>query len=153
MRKEEKDESIEVLGLMFIAWSLGQMPEGYECNEFIAGVLRKRLEVFGVDVNFSDILVDIIALQAGGNPGVSQLILKEILTTAANKFKIKKVPKGYTIDPMDYAFTYQKFFVLDFEDYDDEKVKEYHNKWDAQKKLDGTNRCDTAEYWQEVVEC
>ena len=170
------NENIELCGKLLIVWSMNQSndkvmfgPE-YEQHSFIAKVLRKKLEVFKINVKLPDPLIMLIEICTESNPGISQLMLKEILTKVKSRKKLNPDVE-YVITPDDFSLTYpNEFPVMDnspspsaglppfmkdawkslnpstsnWEEY-------FHKAWDAQKdENDGHNKCDTPEWWWEI---
>ena len=140
--EEMKDE--EILSRMLIYWSLNREvkydPE-FEKECFIARVLRRKLEAFNIDLKVPDPLCGIIMICTGSNPGVSQLMLKEIMTCN------KKYSGELT--PLDFSRTYPTSFPL----MSKRKWEEHFEKeWDAQKDENGDNLCDTPDWWKNPEE-
>jgi hypothetical protein len=89
-----------------------------------------------------------------GNPGMSQVIMKEFLNSI-EKRKPGQLQKGnYKFTSEDFGFAFPGSFPY----LGDEKIAEkYLEKWDAQKDRTRShgftdNLCDTKEWWAEIFE-
>lgn len=107
-------------------------------EEFIAGVLRGKLEWAEIDINIPDSMIRIIAKRTN-NPGYALVCLSSILRMII----IKPIPRGYTLTHDD--------FLNAWPDYDYINERNLSNLWDDQKAKDGSNKIDTEEYWQRLV--
>ena len=171
------NENIELCGKLLIVWSMNKdknevmfNPE-YEQYSFIAKVLRKKLEVFKINVKLPDPLIMLIEICTESNPGISQLMLKEILMKVKSRGKSFCPDEEYVITPEDFSWTYPNEFPVinnspspeaglppfikdewkslhpstsNWEEY-------FHKMWDDQKVPDtGSNKCDTLEWWWEI---
>lgn len=118
----------------------------------IANILRKKIEACGIKIILPDNLLAIIEICTDGNPGVSQLILKEVLEKAKERCN-GSIPEGYTIQTWDFSLTFPNSFpILE----KPEIYQEYKKKWDAQKiprksTWSSDNACDTKEWWCSAV--
>lgn len=137
---------VEICSKLLIIWSLNQNddkimfdPE-YEKVSFIAKVLRKKMEAFGIDVKLPDPLIMIIETCTQSNPGVSQLLLKKVLAQRSN------VDSDNVVTPTMFALAFGESFPV-MSDHTWEK--RLHDEWDAQKAEDGSNKCDTPEWWRD----
>lgn len=142
------NETIELCSKVFITWNFANhasnamvIDEKYNAESFIARILRKKIEVFQIPVKLSDYLIILIELCTGGNPGVSQVMLKEIMS------KVPNLTPEYEIKPEDFARVYSiEFPVME----NSPEWEEHFSKlWDAQKS-DGNNLCDTRDWWMEL---
>lgn len=141
-----QNDNLELSKKVLIIWNLNQMKknefsidEDFNKQSFIAQILRKKMEAFNIKINIPDELIMLIEIATNSNPGVSQVMLHEILMS------IRDLKEGYTIQPMDFARKYPDRFLM----MDNPEDEEYFRKlWDAQKSPSG-NRCDTVEYWME----
>lgn len=146
------NELTELCSKVFISWNLVErnaerngVPiksnEEYNSKSFIAKVLRKKMEVFEVPVNIPDHMLVLIELCTEGNPGIAQLMLKEVLS------RIPNLKPDYTIQSTDFA----RVYCVDFPIVEIPQWREYFEKlWGAQKDSNGNNMCDTVEWWTEV---
>lgn len=110
----------------------------YSQQSFIAQVLRKKMEVFKIPVKIPDVLIAIIEVCTNGNPGISQLMLRDIIGDSRKK--------GSTLTPDDFARVYPISFpvVEDGNEWD----KYFSKKWEEQKNpSNGSNLCDTPTWW------
>lgn len=142
------NETIELCSRAFIAWNLAAMggknmdkDEGYNSQSFIARVLRKKMEVFQIPVNIPDYLLILIELCTQGNPGVSQVMLKEVLSAVPN------LQSGYEVKPSDFS----RVYMAEFPSMESPRwEKHFQELWDAQKNSEGNNMCDTVDWWMEL---
>lgn len=152
-------EKTDLCSRAFISWLSAEKkgidmrvhdPEIIE-KDFITMVLNKKLEACRVEIHLPDMLTLIIGICTEGNPGQSQIILKELLES------IKKnkgpIPAGYVILADDFVTCFMTKFPIT-----EDKVmeKKYYDLWEAQKYENQLgyreNKCDTVEYWREVME-
>lgn len=140
----------ELCARILVSWQLTTMNtntamnlnDDYNSQSFTARVLRKKIEVFKIPIKVPDYLIMLIEMCTGGNPGVSQLMLKEIMSRVPN------LQPDYEITPMDFSLTYPSSFPIMSEN---PKWEEHFSKmWDAQKDENGQNKCDTRDWWMEV---
>jgi hypothetical protein len=120
---------------------------------FMARMLLKKFEVFGVDIILPDLLILILDMCTESNPGQTQIILKDLLESI-KKHSGKPIPKGYTVSSMDFSLCFPNSFPITEIDYINDK---YMKMWDGQKRevkniLESDNKCDTPEWWLEVME-
>lgn len=156
----KKDMTMEeVVSKMFLMWSFSSMqgePDDPELlhRSFIANVLVKKMEAFETGIVVPAYLGALIDLCTDSNPGVSQIILSEIIEKAF----IDQLP--YTLTPDDFVRAFPTRFPV-FRQYED-LLPEYERKWDAQKVpmeerekvgfCGSDNQVDTPEYWKELVD-
>jgi hypothetical protein len=120
---------------------------------FIYQVIHKKFDVFGIDVVLPDELLAIITICTNSNPGQSQIVLKYLLDDI--KKRKGPIPKGYVVTTEDFTFAFPTRFPIlhEFKDLNEQ----FQKLWDAQKKekthaFDNDNKCDTPEWWLEVME-
>lgn len=86
-----------------------------------------------------------------GNPGTIQLMLKEILMMDKARKKVKCHEIVTILDVEDY-----KYFNPEYEDKENEILKDFEPKWNAQKDYTlnnfSSNKCDTIEWWMEIYD-
>ena len=125
---------------------------------FIARMLRKKFEVFGIHISLPDPLILIIDICVESSPVMTQMMVKDILDTVNTKvFLDKGIPSGYRIRYEDFKLTYPDIPLLKM----DENVRDHLRKlWDSQTEyLDENNdifhyskyHVDTPEYWLETI--
>lgn len=154
----ELDEKLDFCSRTLIAWSLNE--DKYKdhhnqdlMNEFIPRMIKKKFEVFNIDIVIPDPLYVILMIGLDGNPGITQVVLKDLLISISERLG-HKVPRGYIITPIDFAKAFPTNFpIIDIPSVADE----YNKKWDEQKAYnsDGSvygNKCDIHAWWLEVVE-
>ena len=121
-------------------------------NTFIFQMIRKKFDIFGINIVLPDELLAIITTCTNSNPGQSQILLKYLLDNI--KKRKGPIPKGYVVKADDFALTFETRFPI-LHEFDDLN-KKFQKLWDAQKKENvlpfGDNRCDTPEWWLEVME-
>ncbi len=141
-------ETIDLCSRAFIAWNFAtfdgkdmEMSQEYNHSSFIAQVLRKKMEVFKIPVQLPDYLLAIIELCTQSNPGVSQVMLKEILAAIPN------LQPGHKVTPEDF----NRVYTADFPTMENPRWEKHFEKlWDAQKNSEGENLCDTVDWWMEL---
>lgn len=123
-------------------------------TDVTAKILIDKLASYGVKITPPDWLIYLIDICAGGNYGFIQLIYKELLTFINNiKYGGTGLPENYKITTTDFAMCFPKEYPILLIP----KIYEKYSKlWDEQKRpkkssLDSDNKCDTAEYWLEVI--
>lgn len=135
-------KDLELLTKLFIIWNMNpeyKEDKEYNSQSFIARIIRKKMEVFKIDVKIPDELLMIIEICTGSNPGVSQVMLHEIMS------KITSLTEGYLITPNDFTRVYPNDFpCIDNPKWDDHFAK----LWESQK-FNGSNLCDTPNWWKE----
>lgn len=160
--EEQIKEANEICSRAFIMWKmeeLGNPTMSYSKSDlemlenlFLYQVMDGKLKHFGVNVHIPMYLYVIVSTCADGNIGKAQLILKEIL----NSIKEKRGPikQGYVITTNDMVMAFgERFPVL----VDKSIEAEYEKLWQAQKREPTEdslydNKCDTKEWWAEVME-
>ena len=119
-------------------------------SDAITQILRKKITAFVPELSYitPDHLLLYCSSCSCGNPGMEQVLLKEILIT--NKDTCIECLKNNTFLPVsiiDSSLIDGQYPIMDTK-----AAREvYLKKWDAQKTLDG-NACDTAAYWKEVIQ-
>lgn len=150
-------EKQEACGKIFIVWTVmekrgdNMAVHDEDMNGlFTARMISRKFETFDVDIVLPDMLLMMLDLCVSGNPGMFQIVLKDLL----NSIKQRKgpIPNGYIITSEDFAMC----FVDSFPILDIKKVEEKYTKmWQEQKRETeawGTdNLCDTKEWWKEVI--
>lgn len=127
-------------------------------SSFIGSVLLGKLECIrketGIMIVIPDELIVIIDICTNSNPGVSQIILKEILESVVKRKG--KIKNGQAITSTDFSLCFAKGYpILEIESIN----KEYMKKWDNQKISDeewellkSDNKCDTLSWWTELLD-
>ena len=143
------DERNELRARALIAWILQQRSK---CVEFIdhnnedepeiARIIAARVYRFGCKVPKN--LAYIIAIAEAG-PGISIVMLHDIIKAAAEKQPTKKLPFGYEITVEDFNSVYGSAFPnVDNSD----MLMHWGKRWDEQKYSDDRqNLVDTYQYW------
>jgi hypothetical protein len=153
--KDSVEEKIEICSTALIKWVLGDRNPERKHNKdieklFTSQVLLKKLDAFGIDIFLPDALLVILYVCVEGNPGQVQIVLKELL----NDIKKRKgpIPAGYIITADDFSLCFMRHFpIMEIP----EVNKKFEKLWDEQKYWQGeyrANRCDTVEWWKEVME-
>lgn len=116
-------------------------------------IVLDKLEKCGIDVVIPDMILMILDICCLGNPGVIQLMTKELLMDIKTR-QGGSIPKGYVVTADDFVNAYGDAFPLLSLPATEEK---YHKLWEAQKKerlssnLESDNQCDIPEWWQEIL--
>lgn len=134
------EEKIEACNYLLTCWAILSLDEYPTEKDFITKMIQRKFEVFEIPIVVPDPLCAIIMVCTNGNPGLSQIILKEIL------MDIPDLAPGYVITMNDFARTYgDKYPLIEYEDI----KRDLETKWDRQKH-GSFNEVDTKEYWLEV---
>lgn len=153
----ETHEKIDLCSKLFIHWSIKAREDedmtkhDEEVAEiFTSKIILKKFEVFGINIVLPDDLLLILYLCVEGNPGQFQIVLKELLKNIAEKNG--PIPAGYVITPDDFVRAFPLHFpVMSIPEIN----KKYEALWEDQKYETPlgirNNRCDTVEWWQEVM--
>lgn len=139
IRSEDKSLVVNLLNLWEEEDKIGVVrinPSIYR-GPSIARILRDKLKWSQTLVVVPDYLLLIIELASGGNPGISQVMLKEVLMSA------RPLHYGARIKSSDFEKVRHIFESEDCDEY-------FYRKWDEQKFEGGGNKCDTTEWWREV---
>jgi hypothetical protein len=121
-------------------------------NLFTSKMILKKFEVFNIDIILPDMLLLILYICTEGNPGMFQVILKDLLNNI--KKEIGPIPPEYIIRIDDAAKYFNgNFPILDIPEVQDK----YCDLWQEQKgerkdNLSSDNLCDTPEWWKEVMQ-
>ena len=119
-------------------------------NLFTSKIILNKFNDFGIDIVLPDFLLSILCICSNSNPGVFQVMLKDLLNSI--KRRIGSIPKGYVISTLDFAlWSLDSFPLIDIP----ENEKKYYRLWNEQKVLKDNNSynlCDTVEWWKEVME-
>lgn len=155
-----KSKDLDLCSMLFINW-LSNEKAGKDMtlydeelnNTFIFQMIRKKFDVFGIKIVLPDELLAIITICTNSNPGQSQILLKYLLDNI--KSRIGAIPEGYvvTADDFTHAFTMRFPILHEFDDLNEK----FRKLWDGQKKekkkeWESDNKCDTPEWWLEVME-
>ena len=139
-------EDLELCSKVLMVWTLNPNSDKinfdleYQANSFIAKIIRKKFEAFQIPIKIPNLLLMLIEICTDSNPGVSQIMLKEVLS------RIPNLEPDYQVMPTDFVRVYATEFPL----MKNPKWEEYFSKlWDAQKS-DGNNLCDTRDWWMEL---
>lgn len=148
--KEKKELCSKALIAWFATEAKGEVVGDKDIADmFISKMLRKKFEVFDINIVLPDMLLLILSICTDGNPGVTQVLVKEILESI--KSHKGPIPSGYVIDSMDFSLCYpMEFPILDAPGMYDK----YLEIWDGQKyqtQFGLNNKCDTVEWWKEVM--
>ena len=148
-----EQQKLDMAGITFINWlqihhsnpdKLKERNQEVYDSSFICKVIDNRMKTFNIDIHIPDHLIVLIDLCTGSNPGMSFMMLSEILE------KIPDLKYGHLIQPDDFVRVYgSKFPILSmYSDISDRLEK----KWDMQKletpkDFDTDNQCDYKYYW------
>ena len=109
---------------------------------FIYRILVKKLEAYDIDIKLPIEVTLLIDLCILSNPGLSQIVLKDILMRSDN------VCTGYIVNSDDISYLDK---ILK-ENVTDEGLTEYYRQYWYDHKINGMNGCDTKEWWLEVFD-
>ena len=119
---------------------------------FPISIVLDKLEKCGIDVIIPDMILMIFDICCLGNPGVIQVFVKELLMDVkANQGG--SIPKGYIVTGEDFVRLHgDSYPILGLPEFEEK----YHALWQAQKRernkaFDSDNRCDSPEWWQEIL--
>lgn len=156
MNEEKKftdQEKLSYISKAFVIWSQAEITDNldvfdgaYMKESFIGQMITKKFEAFDIDIKLLDPFVMIIDLCTDSNPGVSQLMIKEILEN------VPDLKPGHTITTWDFLRIHDnKFPRMSYPDINEK----YEKLWNAQKKkrtstYASDNKVDTKEYWLEI---
>lgn len=145
---------------IMINWSLEVNENDYKFNgndkdimeDFIVQVISKKLKWAGFNINIPDYLYMILSICSAGSPGLAQIFIKSILDNielhGSSTDKLSKYLDGYTIQPIDYT----RVFKTEPPCLSNPDIEsQYIGLWDKQKASDGSNMCDTKEWWNTRV--
>lgn len=143
------DQKINLCSKVLATWTLKENRKesttisGFREDSFIAKILDKKFNVFGIDVVLPDPLIIILELCTEANPGQSQVILKDLLSNT-------NIKHGYTVTAADFASVFKDSFPIT-------AISEidaiYHKLWEEQKSpypKGPENLVDTVGYWEEI---
>jgi hypothetical protein len=118
---------------------------------FTAKMIKKKFDAFCIDIVLPDYLIMLIDICIDSNPGLFQVVLKEILVNARSDGK--PLPSKYVITPYDYLTTFDyKHPIIEIAEY----KHKFEDLWDAQKVVEDAhptsrNKCDTKRWWLEAI--
>ena len=153
-------KDVELCSMLFINWiskehakkDMTQYDSELE-KTFIFQVIRKKFDVFGVEIVLPDELLAIITVCTNSNPGQSQILLKYLLDNIKERKGLIK--KGYIVTSDDFTHAFMTRFPIlhEFQDLNEK----FRKLWEGQKKekthpFDNDNMCDTPQWWLEVME-
>lgn len=146
---------ISKFGLDNVIESVPVLPKINKGDSIAANIFLIKVPSHGLKITAPDWLIYLIDVCSGGNPGFIQIIYKELLEFInLSKFNGKGIKKDYTILVEDFALCFATEFPIMLQP----RVYEKYSKlWDEQKRERNTsfepdNKCDTDEYWLEVME-
>lgn len=162
MSNTELDKIKEMCAKLLILWikaeadtpDMKYRPEDEEFIEksFTAKIISKKLDAFGICIHIPVYLYMLIAVCCKENPGQAQLILKVLLNSIKdNKGPIKA---DYIIRVEDFVNCFANAFPIMIIP---EIHSEYQKLWEDQKRqssgqfLESDNKCDTPDWWREVM--
>lgn len=162
MQNEELDKTKDLCARLLMAWFIAEKnkpdmtyspaDEEFMTKSFTARILSKKLEMFNMSIHIPAYLYMLIAVCCDENPGQAQLILKTLLNSIKNNKGL--IEAGYIIRTEDFVNCFaNRFPIMAIPDISDE----YRKLWEAQKRqpkdpfLESDNKCDTPEWWLEVM--
>lgn len=149
------NEKLVICSKALVKWFMDDKNPTREHNKDIADlftsqILLKKLDAYGINIFLPDMLLFILYVCTDGNPGQVQILLKELLKSI--KSRKGPIPNGYRITSDDFGFCFTTTFpIMEIK----EVNEKYEKLWDEQKYWKGdyrANKCDTIEWWKEVME-
>jgi hypothetical protein len=156
------EKTKELCSKIYMHWFLEEMKdpkmpykeidEEFLQNSFITKILLTKFKAFDIDIHLPMPLLALLSMCTDENPGMSQIILKDLLNSI--KSRIGAIPKGYVITSTDFAFCFPNSFPIIA---NEQIYKKYIKLWDEQKcertdTFKSDNLCDTSEWWREVMQ-
>lgn len=134
----------EMIAKVYISWGLcgdAKLNASFYRESFIYKVLSKKIKAVGLadKIKIPDHCYLLLELCSKGNPGYSQIMLRELIKN--RQFKDKIIAADVVRVWPD------RFPNLDLP----EVQKEMLVKWDMQK-VEGCNLCDTVQWWVDAYE-
>ena len=118
-------------------------------QSFVGKILKRKMKCMNCPIEISNTVYILLDICSGSNPGLSQIMLHDLLETARKR--------GYEkIDFTEFSLIHASEFPIVLKDNGDytEYGLEISRKWDEQKvrpeKGFSYNKVDTEKYWQEV---
>ena len=151
----QEDKDYNTLNLVNVmADMLPELPKVQPKDSLASRMMLIKVPWYGVKITPPDWLIYMIDVCAGDHPGFMQLIYKELLTFINNScYAGTGIPENYKIRAIDFINCFRNAYpiLLDPSVYD-----KYSKMWDEQKKerensAGSDNKCDTKEYWMEVI--
>ena len=108
-----EQQKLDMAGITFINWlqihhsnpdKLKERNQEVYDSSFICKVIDNRMKTFNIDIHIPDHLIVLIDLCTGSNPGMSFMMLSEILE------KIPDLKYGHLIQPDDFVRVYRSKF-------------------------------------------
>jgi hypothetical protein len=103
--------------------------------DFGAKVLQRKVEVFKIPVKITTLAYLLLDCYAQGNPGFIQLLTLDLLDKIRDKEE-KIIDTDLIANTWPWAVP---------------EHKDYSDKWDAQKTMNGSNLVDSKEYWESFL--
>lgn len=153
------DEKKEICAQALIKWAFTEMA-GQDMKKhdhdietlFTSQVLLRKFDAFGIDIVLPDPLLIILYICTESNPGQVQIILKELLESI--KERKGPIQPGYAVSSEDFSHCFATSFPIISIPH---MEKKYRKLWDGQKRetqkaFETDNKCDTVEWWMEVMQ-
>lgn len=155
----ELKEKVEICSKLLLTWGLEELEnpkmkydkddEEFIQSSFISKILIKKFDAFGIKIHLPMFLLAILSTCTEENPGMSQIILKDLLLNI--KDRRGPIPEGYVITAMDFGMCFMHSFpIMDIKSIEEK----YEKLWDGQKyqtAFGSNNLCDTVDWWKEVM--
>lgn len=148
------DLIVEACSKMLIMWTFrGKSPQDQDVATIAAEyplcqILLNKLKWAGLNVIIPEECLIILAM-CSDSPGTIQLIAHHLLQGIPN------LEQGYEVTPLDFSRVFPSSFPIV---QDPKWAKFWEDAWDNQKipkderkPLQSDNRCDTKEYWLELL--
>ena len=132
---------------VYLVWLMGGKEIEVPDELFTPKIIKKKFEVFNIDIKLPSYLLVILDICSESNPGLVQVILMDLLEDIKNRKG--PIPKGYEVSPDDFSYAFpMKFPIIT----DKEIYNKYLEKFDREVKTPNGNLCDTPEWWLKVME-
>ena len=119
-------------------------------SDAITQILRKKITAFVPELSYitPDHLLMYCSSCSCGNPGLAQVLLKDILMTNRDTcIDCLRNNRFLPVSIIDATLIDDQHPIMD-----NKNAREvYMKKWDSQKTPNG-NACDTADYWKEIIQ-
>jgi hypothetical protein len=152
-------EAIDCCSKLFINWFTREKTnedmskhDDEIADLFTSQIILKKFKAFDIDIVLPDELLLMLYICTEGNPGQFQILLKDLLNSIVKNHGCA-ISKGYIITSTDFAYAFPMHFpVMSMP----EVNAKYEALWDGQKRerknpMESDNKCDTIEWWKEVM--
>lgn len=147
--EQEIVQTALAINLLTSDWSKGRPVAGEFKRDPIFRILRDKIDRTDIGKVIPDHLLICISFLSCGNPGMCQLLLKEVLLD--NKSEVKRrIDTNTQLSTSGFKRWLERKSVVPYMEVP-EVFQEYGLIWEQQKLPDGSNAVDTLEYWHEIL--